>query len=70
MGHKPPPSRGAILPSKYLRSFQIITLPKTNSSQSPGSLPKRKESSSIFRCYVSFKEGYQIDVAKNQRTKN
>ena len=49
---------------------KLLHFQKPTVRQIPGSLPKRKESSSIFRCYVSFKEGYQIDVAKNQRTKN
>ena len=67
VGHKPPPSRGASLPSKYLRSFQIITLPKTNSSANSRK-PSQKErivlqfSGAMF----IFKEGIRL---MSQKTK-
>ena len=67
MGHKPPPSRGAILPSKCLRSFHIITLPKANSSANSRK-PSQKErivlqfSGAMF----SFKEGIRL---MSQKTK-
>ena len=52
--------------------FPTFTLPETNSSHLKMGLPKRKVvfQSSIFRCYVSFREGIPLRLLKfpNQRS--